>query len=118
MRIALAGENALIIYFDDAGFSAQPSPEVAARVQAAKDAVSAVLDTVLIDLIPSYASLTLIFDALKTGSFLYSSNANNILTQQDNMQLRARPVSHSAGLLQYRVRAGVRAYCCQCRAVG
>lgn len=87
MRIALAGENALIIYFDEAGFSAQASPEVAARVQAAKQIVSAGLDSVLIDLIPSYASLTLIFDALKTDHFYIRQTLTTILAEQDNVQL-------------------------------
>ncbi|WP_339337970.1 5-oxoprolinase subunit PxpB [uncultured Oceanicoccus sp.] len=87
MRIALAGENALIIYFDEAGFSAQASPEVAARVQVATVAVSAALDSVLIDLIPSYASLTLIFDALKTDHFYIRQTLTTILAEQDNVQL-------------------------------
>ena len=87
MRIALAGENALIIYFDEAGFSAQASPEVAAQVQVATVAVSAALDSVLIDLIPSYASLTLIFDALKTDHFYIRQTLTTILAEQDNVQL-------------------------------
>ena len=86
MRIAVAGENALIIYFDDAGFSAQASPAVAARVQAAKVAIATSLDSVLIDLIPSYASLTLIYDALKTDHFLISQTLNALLNDLDNAE--------------------------------
>ena len=86
MRIAVAGENALIIYFDDAGFSAQASPEIAARVQAAKVAIRASLQSVLIDLIPSYASLTLIYDTLKTDHFYISQTLKTILAEQDNVQ--------------------------------
>lgn len=86
MRIAVAGENALIIYFDDAGFSAQASPEIAARVQAAKVAIRTSLQSVLIDLIPSYASLTLIYDTLKTDHFYISQTLKTILAEQDNVQ--------------------------------
>ncbi|MCP3908028.1 MAG: 5-oxoprolinase subunit PxpB [Oceanicoccus sp.] len=86
MRIAVAGENALIIYFDDAGFSAQASPAVAARVQAAKVAIATSLDSVLIDLIPSYASLTLIYDALKTDHFFISQTLNALLNDLDNAE--------------------------------
>ncbi len=86
MRITVAGENALIIYFDEAGFSAKASPEIAARVQAAKVAITTSLDNVLIDLIPSYASLTLIYDPLKTDHFYINQTLKTILTELDSQQ--------------------------------
>jgi len=54
-----AGENALIAYLGE-----ETSPEVSGRVQAAAIAIEAALGEVLIDLVPSYASLLIIYDAL------------------------------------------------------
>jgi KipI family sensor histidine kinase inhibitor len=56
-----AGENALIAYLGD-----ETSPEVSGRVQAACIAIEAALGDKLIDLVPSYASLLIIYDALRT----------------------------------------------------
>jgi KipI family sensor histidine kinase inhibitor len=56
-----AGENALIVYLGE-----QASPEVAARVKAASAAIAAALGDDLIDLVPSYASVLVIYDPLKT----------------------------------------------------
>ena len=61
MELQSAGENALILYLGE-----QVSPEVAARVQAASVAVEAALGNDLVDLVPSYASLLVIYDPLKT----------------------------------------------------
>ncbi|MEQ8514433.1 MAG: carboxyltransferase domain-containing protein, partial [Chromatocurvus sp.] len=61
MLIHTAGENALIIYLGDA-----PGPDVAARVKALTSAIPGALGEHLIDLIPSYASLLVIYDALTT----------------------------------------------------
>lgn len=61
MLIHTAGENALIIYLGDA-----PGADVAARVRALANAIPAALGDHLIDLIPSYASLLVVYDALTT----------------------------------------------------
>jgi len=61
MELHSAGENALIIYL-----GSEPSPAVSARVQAAAAAVGPVLGDDLVDLVPSYASLLIIYDALRT----------------------------------------------------
>lgn len=61
MLIHTAGENALIVYLGDA-----PGPRVAARVQALAAALPDALGDHLIDTIPSYASLLVVYDALKT----------------------------------------------------
>jgi KipI family sensor histidine kinase inhibitor len=55
-----AGENALILYLGE-----ETSPALSARVQAACTAVEAALGDDLIDLVPSYASLLIIYDALR-----------------------------------------------------
>ena len=61
MILRSAGENALIAYLGD-----KTSPEGAARVQATAAAVEQCLGADLIDLVPSYASLLIIFDPLTT----------------------------------------------------
>jgi KipI family sensor histidine kinase inhibitor len=61
MELHSAGENALIMYL-----GSETSPAVSARVQAAAAAVGQALGEDLIDLVPSYASLLIIYDALRT----------------------------------------------------
>jgi KipI family sensor histidine kinase inhibitor len=56
-----AGENALMLYL-----GSETSPAVSARVQAATEAVEAALGEDLIDLVPSYASLLIIYNAMLT----------------------------------------------------
>ncbi len=60
MKIHIAGENALIIYFAE-----QASPHIAAKIQKAVTLLQKDCHDVLIDLIPSYASLLIIFDLFK-----------------------------------------------------
>lgn len=61
MKIHTAGENALIVYLGDA-----PGKAVAARVKALAYALPDALGDLLIDMIPSYASLLVVYDALAT----------------------------------------------------
>lgn len=61
MNIHIAGENALIIYFGE-----ETSPAVSVRVQRTEKALRDSLAEVLIDLVPSYASLLVIFNAYET----------------------------------------------------
>ncbi|MFK8050214.1 MAG: 5-oxoprolinase subunit PxpB [Halioglobus sp.] len=61
MEIQSAGENAMILYLGE-----QTSPQVSAKVQAAARAVENALGEDLIDLVPSYASLLIIYNPLKT----------------------------------------------------
>ncbi|MGL4564701.1 MAG: 5-oxoprolinase subunit PxpB [Halioglobus sp.] len=61
MELHAAGENALILYLGH-----DTSPAIAARVQAAGTAIAAALGSDLIDLVPSYASILVIYDPLKT----------------------------------------------------
>jgi len=61
VKIAVAGENALIIYFSD-----HLSPEVSDQVQRAVQVLEQALGDLLVDLVPSYASLLLIYDLYKT----------------------------------------------------
>lgn len=64
IRIQCAGEAALIVYL-----GSESSPEVAARVQALGDALRQSMGALLIDLIPSYASLLVLFDPLATDRY-------------------------------------------------
>ena len=60
-NISIAGENSLIIYFGEA-----PSAAVASEVAATAAQLRATLGALLIDLVPSYASLLVIYDPYKT----------------------------------------------------
>lgn len=64
MRLSQAGEAALMLYLGD-----ETSPAVSARVQAAAGAVEQVLGSDLVDLVPSYASLLIIYNPLTTDHF-------------------------------------------------
>jgi KipI family sensor histidine kinase inhibitor len=61
VEIINAGEDALIVYLGE-----ETSPEVAARVQAATEGVIAALGDALVDIIPSYASVLVVYDLLRT----------------------------------------------------
>lgn len=61
MELSYAGDNAVILYLGD-----RPGAAVAARVQAAAAAARRVLGADLLDLVPSYASLLVLYDPLRT----------------------------------------------------
>lgn len=59
--IAIAGENALIVYFSD-----KPGAAISTEIANTAKKLKAYLGATLIDLVPSYASLLVIFDPFKT----------------------------------------------------
>lgn len=61
MELHSAGEDAMMLYLGE-----ETSPETAARVQAATAAVEQALGMDLVDLVPSYASLLIIYDPWRT----------------------------------------------------
>lgn len=61
MNLHSAGENALILYLGN-----DTSPATSAKVQAAASIVEQLLGTDLVDLVPSYASLLIIYDPYTT----------------------------------------------------
>lgn len=61
MQIEVAGENALIVYFGETA-----NPQVSARVQQAVDSLTQTMGDALVDLVPSYASLLVIYNPLVT----------------------------------------------------
>ena len=65
MNIHVAGENALIVYFGD-----DANPKISAQVQQTAKALPALLGDKLIDLVPSYASLLVLFNPLLTDHFV------------------------------------------------
>ena len=79
MKIEIAGQNALIVYFAD-----QTSPEVAAQIQAAVANVKTTMQEILVDLVPSYASLLVIFDLDKTDYFEVRRRLRAALANLDN----------------------------------
>ena len=64
MLIEVAGENALIVYFGETA-----NPQVSARVQQAVDLLAQTMGDTLVDLVPSYASLLVIYNPLVTDHF-------------------------------------------------
>ena len=61
MKISIAGENSLILYFGD-----KADPNTSSQIQLMAAELKNRLANILIDLIPSYSSLLIIYDAFKT----------------------------------------------------
>ena len=78
MRIEVAGQNAYIVYFAE-----QTSAAVSAQIQAAVDNISVAMAQCIVDLVPSYASLLVIFDADKTDPFAARSQLRGALANLD-----------------------------------
>lgn len=78
MNIEVAGENALIIYFGD-----KTSPLISTKVQTACVQLEATLGDKLIDLIPSYASLLVIYDALRCDHLWVKQRIQKAIPQGD-----------------------------------
>ncbi len=74
MQISQAGENALMLYFGE-----RTDPLISAQVQAAVDTLSDALEDVLIDLVPSYASLLLIYDPLRSDHYAVAARVQTAL---------------------------------------
>jgi len=64
-KISIAGENSLIIYFDD-----RASDKNSALIAETVNNLKASIGCFIIDLIPSYASLLVIYDSLLTDHYL------------------------------------------------
>lgn len=79
MELHSAGENAMMLYL-----GTETSPEVSARVQAAATAVEAALGEDLIDLVPSYASLLIIYNALTTDHLSVTHRVHECLDNLDS----------------------------------
>ena len=78
MELHSAGEDALMLYLGQ-----DTSPEVSAKVQAATQAVEAALGDDLVDLVPSYASVLIVYDPMRTDHLQVSQRVSQALAALD-----------------------------------
>ena len=96
MKIEIAGQNAFIVYFAE-----QTSAAVSAQIQAAVANILATMQDSIIDLVPSYASLLVIFDLDRSDHFAVKQRLRAALSQLDSVdaasgELVTLPVYYSA----------------------
>ena len=96
MKIEIAGQNAFIVYFAE-----QTSAAVSAQIQAAVANILATMQDSIIDLVPSYASLLVIFDLDRSDHFAVKQQLHAALDQLDSVdaasgELVTLPVYYSA----------------------
>ena len=84
MRIEIAGQNAFIVYFAE-----QTSAAVSAQIQAAVSSILATMQDSIIDLVPSYASLLVIFDLDRSDHFAVRQKLRAALTDLDSVDAAA-----------------------------
>lgn len=79
-QIEVAAENALILYFgEEAGSTANLF--IAEQIQQAKAVLKRYLGSILVELIPSYASLLVVFDPFKTDFYAVKKLVQSQLQQ-------------------------------------
>jgi len=83
MNITVAGENALIIYFDQS-----VCPAVSAKVQRAVLLLEEALAPVLVDLVPSYASLLVVYDVFQTDINRIRDQIRDLLQELDHVDVQ------------------------------
>jgi KipI family sensor histidine kinase inhibitor len=81
MRIEIAGQNAFIIYFAE-----QTSAVVSAQIQAAVNNILTSMSDSIVDLVPSYASLLVIFDLDRSDPFAMRRQLRAALTDLDGVE--------------------------------
>ena len=81
MRLEVAGQNAFIVYFAE-----QTSATVSAQIQAAVDNILASMREAIVDLVPSYASLLVIFDLDRSDPFAMRRQLRAALTGLDGVE--------------------------------
>ena len=81
MKIEIAGQDALIVYFADT-----TSASVSAQIQLAVSNVRSQMADIIIDLVPSYASLLVLFDINQCDLFEARSRLYMALTNLDAKQ--------------------------------
>jgi len=96
MRIEIAGQNALIVYFAE-----QTSAAVSAQIQAAVANILATMQDCIVDLVPSYASLLVIFDLDRSDYYAVKRQLHAALVNLDSVdagsgELITLPVYYSA----------------------
>lgn len=83
MNISIAGENSLMIYFGE-----EASPIVSARVQHAVHLLEEAFGSVLIDMVPSYASLLVIYDLFRTDIHTIRPKIREVLAGLDQVEVQ------------------------------
>ena len=78
MKIEIAGQNAFIVYFAE-----QTSAAVSAQIQAAVDNILGSMAHSIIDLVPSYASLLVIFDLNRSDPYAIKQGLRLALANLD-----------------------------------
>lgn len=78
-HLSIAGENALMLYFDQ-----RIDPAISALVQQACALIRAELPDDIIDLLPSYASVLLLFNPLSTDLYRVQAQLKHCLKQLQN----------------------------------
>ena len=84
MKIEIAGQNAFIVYFGD-----QASATISAQIQAAVHNITNGMADCLVDLVPSYASLLVIFDLDRSEPFAVRRMLRAALTDLDTVDASA-----------------------------
>jgi len=84
MKIEIAGQNAFIVYFGD-----QASATVSAQIQAAVNNIYNSMADCLVDLVPSYASLLVIFDLDRSEPFAIRRILRAALSDLDTVDASA-----------------------------
>jgi len=84
MKIEIAGQNAFIVYFGD-----QASATVSAQIQAAVNNINDSMADCLVDMVPSYASLLVIFDLDRSEPFAVRRMLRAALTDLDAVDASA-----------------------------
>ncbi len=74
LSIEVAGQDAFIVYFSE-----QASPQVSSQIQAAVAKINTRMTDIIVDMVPSYASLLVIFDLNKTDPFAVRYGLKQIL---------------------------------------
>ena len=80
MKIEIAGQNAFIVYFAE-----QTSAAVSAQIQAAVDNIHNSMSDCIVDLVPSYASLLVIFDLDRSDPFAMRQRLRAALVNLDGV---------------------------------
>ena len=75
ISISVAGENSLIVYFGDS-----PSAAIATQIAQTVAYLKTVLGDLLVDLVPSYASLLVIYQPLQTDHYYITSVIRSAIT--------------------------------------
>jgi len=80
MNIEIAGQNAFIVYFAE-----QTSAAVSAQIQAAVDNIHTSMADCIVDLVPSYASLLVLFDLDHSEPFAIRQRLRAALANLDSV---------------------------------